>query len=120
MTIEQKLDAKLAPLVETSRKLAAVAEGSTARDGPAITVDRAAELLLCGRTRVFEFLNEGRLKRAPNFGRKTSVPLASVLACVEGAARPTSKKHRPARKKAGYSREDFRAALKSAEERVPK
>lgn len=86
-------------------------------DGPAVTVERAAELLQCKRTRVFELLAEGRLKRAPKFGRKTTVRLDSVLTCLEvprvasagGARSPRSKGQAT-----DFSLEAFKSAVREA------
>lgn len=57
-------------------------------DGPAVTVERAAELLHCSRARVFALLKEGRLVRAPRFGRETTLVTASVLAVLRVGTAP--------------------------------
>lgn len=49
-------------------------------DGPTLTVLRAAEILHCSRSRIFELLAAGRLTRAPRLGKVT------VLYTVEVAA----------------------------------
>jgi hypothetical protein len=51
-------------------------------DGPTITIARAAELLHCGRTRVFELIRQGQILVAPKFGRKTTVVTESVLRAI--------------------------------------
>lgn len=68
-------------------------------DGPSVTVERAAELLHCSRARVFELLREGRLTRAPRFGRRTTIVTGTVLACVKlGATRTEPSRHRRERR----------------------
>lgn len=51
----------------------------------AITVERAGEILGCSRRRVFQLLADGTLERAPRYGRRVRVYLASR----RGRARPT-------------------------------
>lgn len=50
----------------------------------AITAEQAAARLGCSRSRVFEFLKAGRLRRAPRAGRLTMLALASVDQLLEG------------------------------------
>lgn len=59
-----------------------MSEVSPVIDGPTVTVARAAELLHCGRTVVFRLLDDGQLKRAPKFGRKTLIKTASVYRLI--------------------------------------
>lgn len=59
-------------------------------ESPLLTIDEAAALLRCGRTRVFELIAEGRIERAPKFGKKTTVKRASVLACIDEPIEPAS------------------------------
>ncbi|QSQ10776.1 hypothetical protein [Myxococcus landrumensis] len=87
-------------------------------DGPSITVERAAELLQCKRTRVFELLAEGRLKRAPKFGKKTTVILESVLACFDTSEKSAVLRQRKHHQKCHDPQSleaAFRAAALSAE-----
>ena len=49
-------------------------------DGPAVTIHGTAQLLGCGRTRVFEKLAAGMLKPAPKAGRHTMVLRSSIEA----------------------------------------
>lgn len=42
-------------------------------DGPTITVQRAGEILHCGRTKVFELVADGHIRTAPRFGRRATV-----------------------------------------------
>jgi excisionase family DNA binding protein len=60
----------------------------------AITLEQAAARLGCSRSRIFEFLKAGRLKRAARVGRKLLLTLASVDELLakpnqEPKARPT-------------------------------
>lgn len=52
-------------------------------DGPVVTVDRAAELLQCSRRRVFQLLEEGTVRRAQSYGRKTLVITESIYQALE-------------------------------------
>ncbi|GHG91513.1 hypothetical protein GCM10012319_52410 [Comamonas sp. KCTC 72670] len=85
-------------------------------DGPAVTIERAAELLHCKRTRVFELIAEGRLKRAPKLGKKTTVRLDSVLACVKGEEDQPPSAPRPRRRPQAtdFSLESFKSAVREA------
>lgn len=56
-------------------------------DGPTVTIARAAELLHCGRTRVFELIASGQIEVAPKFGRKTVVVTESVLRALTAGPR---------------------------------
>lgn len=62
-----------------------------------LTVAEAAELLRCGRSRVFELLAEGRLVRAPKFGRHTVITRESVEALLAPADPPPAKRRRAPR-----------------------
>lgn len=84
-------------------------------DGPLITVERAGELLLCSRSRVFELIGEGRLARGPKFGRHTVVTLESVLALAEAAPGPT---RRAPRQRTSSSSAQFDAELRAAVRRA--
>ena len=68
-------------------ELAALSPG----DAPAVTVEQAARTLGCGRTRVFELLNLGKLKAAPKVGRSTMVTRASVEALLGSRAGDVSR-----------------------------
>ena len=63
-------------------------------DGPTITIQRAAELLHCGRTRVFDLITRGEIEVAPKFGRRTTVVTASVLAALTAGPRRQGRKRR--------------------------
>jgi hypothetical protein len=65
----------------------------------AITCEQAAARLGCSRSRVFEFLNAGRLKRAPKLGRRTMVTTASVdELLVRPGGEPSVRFQKPRRK----------------------
>lgn len=64
-------------------------------DGPTITIARAAELLHCGRTRIFELVRRGEIEAAPRFGRKSTVVTASVLKALAQGPRKPGRRARP-------------------------
>lgn len=66
----------------------------------AISIEQAAARLGCSRSRVFEFLKEGRIKRAPRTGRLTMLTLVSVDELLESPAeaKPKPPRERPTRK----------------------
>jgi len=66
-----------------------------------LTVEQAAEQLLCSRSRVFELLATGVLKRGPKFGKKTCVTAKSVEQAIRehGEDSPPPKR-RPSRARA--------------------
>lgn len=74
-------------------------------DGPTVTVVRAAELLHCGRTRVYELLAEGRIVRAPKFGRVTVITTESVLAAAVAGVEPAPKVKPPRKSRGSRMRE---------------
>lgn len=61
---------------------------------PNVTVEEAAELLHCGRSRVFELLADGRLQRGPKFGRQTVITRESVEALARGEETEKPKRRR--------------------------
>lgn len=63
-------------------------------DGPKVTVERAAEILHCGRSRVFELLASGALSRAPKVGRVTVLWTSEVLA-FHGTPPPAPRARKP-------------------------
>ena len=63
--------------------------------GTVVTVTEAAQVLRCGRTRVFELLATGRLVRGERFGRETVVTIASLEALqTRQVGRPSAPKRR--------------------------
>jgi excisionase family DNA binding protein len=65
---------------------AALADLKLAMLGPtatAVSVEQAAALLGCGRTQIFGFLKDGKLRRAKKLGRKVMVRMTSVSALMQ-------------------------------------
>jgi excisionase family DNA binding protein len=75
------------PSGEVSELRRVVRRLATAGDS-AISAEEAARRLGCGRTRVFELLQRGLLKRAKSFGRRTMLLAASVEALLSAAKKP--------------------------------
>ena len=74
----------------------------------AIPVAEACALLHCGRTRIFELLASGRLRRV-RIGRKTLVGVESINALLA----PPEPKRSPRRARSGFvpfTREELRLA----------
>jgi hypothetical protein len=70
----------------------------------AVSIDTARALLGCGRSRVFELLRSGALRRAPKMGKAAMVSAASLEALLEGLHRepvPHPKRKPRARRNAG-------------------
>jgi excisionase family DNA binding protein len=72
-------------------------------DDQLLTVEEAAALLRCSRSRVYELLNDGTLVRGPKFGRHTVIPLSSVRAAVLIPVEPPP----PAKPRRRRSRSNF-------------
>jgi excisionase family DNA binding protein len=53
-----------------------------------LTVEEAADILRCKRTKVFQLIAEGVLVRGPRFGRKTVVHAEGVYAALEAPSAP--------------------------------
>lgn len=53
-----------------------------------LTVPEVAAMLRCGRSKVFELLQDGTLQRGPCFGRKTVILQESVFNVMESAYDP--------------------------------
>ena len=64
------LDAKLDALINEVRVLNE--RHDREKLGPAVTIERACELLQCSPARIYELLQEGRLRRAPRSVRRPS------------------------------------------------
>ena len=71
----------------------------------AVSIDNAQAILGCGRSRVYELLRSGALRRAPKVGKQAMISLTSLEAFLDTLHRePASKlKRRPAQR--GTSRE---------------
>lgn len=82
-------------------------------DGDTITVERAAELLHCGRTTVFALINAGHLDAAPRFGRRRTVFTEQVRRlALEGLPRPGRKPRARAERPVRSSKEEIKALLR--------
>jgi hypothetical protein len=92
---------------------AGASSATPAQDGPLITVERAAEILLCSRSRIFELIGVGTLTRGPKFGKHTVVMLESVLGAAEGseAKKPRAPRLSRRQQKNAQFEEELRAAL---------
>lgn len=66
---------------------------------PLLTVDEAATLLRCRRTKVFELIAKGVLVKAPRFGKQTTVYAQSVFDLLEKSFDPPA----PARRRRARS-----------------
>jgi hypothetical protein len=77
----------------------------------AVTVERAAELLHCGRTRVFALLADGTLERAQSFGKRTLVLTRSIAAALEGPPLEAAKPKRARRSRSAQFAAELRAAV---------
>ena len=58
-------------------------------DGIAVTVKRAAAILHCSRSRVFQLIASGEIQRAQSAGRKTLVITAALTAFLLSGAEMT-------------------------------
>lgn len=52
-------------------------------DGPAVTVERAAEIMHCSVRQIFNLLADGTIREAKSFGRKTLVVTQSIYEAME-------------------------------------
>lgn len=74
----------------------------------AVPVKQAAELLHCGRTRVFELLNTGALRRV-RIGRATLVGVESISALLAPPEPEAPRKpHRPVSGYRPFTRDDLK------------
>ncbi|HEX5753720.1 MAG TPA: hypothetical protein VFZ09_46455 [Archangium sp.] len=82
----------------------------------AVSIEAAQALLGCGRSRIFELLKSGVLRRAPKLGKVAMIDLPSLEALIDGIDRePAPKlkrepapmlKRRPAQSNAGRGERD--------------
>jgi hypothetical protein len=72
------------------------------------TIEAAQAMLGCGRSRIFELLKSGALRRAPKLGKVAMIHLPSLEALMDGIDRePAPKlKRRPAQHNAGRGEKD--------------
>jgi predicted DNA-binding transcriptional regulator AlpA len=100
-------------LREIENQISNTAPAQAAR---AISIEAAQALLGCGRSRIFELLKSGALRRAPKLGKVVMIYLPSLEALIEGIDRepapklqrePAPKlKRRPAQRNAGRGERD--------------
>ena len=76
-------------------------------DGPAVTVDRAGDMLGCSRRQVFVLLAADRLERAQSAGRQTMIVTQSV---IDFLLNPPAAKPKRRRRGGRQTLEDLRAA----------
>ncbi|WP_073561338.1 hypothetical protein [Archangium sp. Cb G35] len=82
----------------------------------AISIEAAQDLLGCGRSRIFELLRSGALRRAPKLGKVAMIDLPSLKALIDGIdhepapklkrERAPKLKRRPAQRNAGRGEKD--------------
>jgi len=98
--------------IHTKISHAAPAQAARAR---AVSVEQAQTLLGCGRSRIFELLRSGALRRGPKVGRAAMVCAKSLEALLERVDREPEApkfKRRPARRDTGQGRRESAAILK--------
>lgn len=81
----------------------------------AVTIEAAQTLLGCGRSRIFELLRSGALRRGPKVGKAAMICAKSLEALLERVDRePESPrlKRRPARRDTGRGESESAAILK--------
>lgn len=99
---------------EIHTKISSTAPAQAAR-ARAVSVEEAQTLLGCGRSRIFELLRSGALRRGPKVGRAAMVCAKSLEALLERVDREpeTPKlKRRPARRDTGQGKRESAAILK--------
>ncbi|WP_147468227.1 hypothetical protein [Corallococcus interemptor] len=72
----------LQDLAEIKREVRALRAQSATLNALAMPLDRAAEMLGCKRSQVFNLLAHGRLDRAPKVGRSAMITVASIEALL--------------------------------------
>jgi predicted DNA-binding transcriptional regulator AlpA len=80
-----------------------------APDPIAISVEEAATRLGCGRTQVFKYLKEGRLRRARKLSRRVMVTVESIEAL--SIHQPAQEKKRPMRSLSQRKATSLRTAI---------
>jgi len=98
--------------IHTKISHAAPAQAARAR---AVSVEEAQTLLGCGRSRIFELLRSGALRRGPKVGRAAMICAKSLEALLERVDREPEAprlKRRPTRRDTGRGRSESAAILK--------
>jgi hypothetical protein len=98
---------------EIHTKISNAAPAQTA-GGRAISVEQAQTLLGCGRSRIFELLRSGALRRGPKVGRAAMICAKSLEALLERVdSEPVPRlKRRPARRDTGQGQREREAILR--------
>jgi len=99
---------------EIHTKISSTAPAQAAR-ALAVSMQQAQTLLGCGRSRIFELLRSGALRRGPKVGRAAMICAKSLEALLERVDREpeTPKlKRRPARRDTGQGKRESAAILK--------
>ncbi|WP_224360279.1 hypothetical protein [Hyalangium versicolor] len=99
---------------EIRTKISHAAPAQAAR-ALAVSMEQAQTLLGCGRSRIFELLRSGALRRGPKVGRAAMICAKSLEALLERVDREpeTPKlKRRPARRDTGQGKRESAAILK--------
>ncbi len=80
----------------------------------AVSIEAAQAILGCGRTRIFELLKSGALRRGPKVGKVAMICAKSLEALLERVDREPAPglKRRPARRDSGRGEQEREAILK--------
>ena len=99
---------------EIHTKISSAAPAQAARTR-AVSVEQAQTLLGCGRSRIFELLRSGALRRGPKVGRAAMIcakSLETLLERVDREPETPKFKRRPARRDTGRGKRERAAILK--------
>ena len=99
---------------EIHTKISHAAPAQAAR-ALAVSMEQAQTLLGCGRSRIFELLRSGALRRGPKVGRAAMICAKSLEALLERVGREPGSprlKRRPARRDTGQGKRESAAILK--------
>ena len=85
-----------------------IASAAPVQAARSISIDAAQALLGCGRSRIFELLRSGALRRAPKVGKVAMITLDSIEALQECFAREPApkRKRQPAQQSTGRAEKD--------------
>ena len=85
-----------------------IANAAPVQAARAISIDAAQALLGCGRSRIFELLRSGALRRAPKVGKVAMITLDSIEAVQECFSREPApkRKRQPAQQSTGRAEKD--------------
>ncbi|WNG33380.1 hypothetical protein F0U61_06915 [Archangium violaceum] len=83
----------------------------------AISIEAAQAMLGCGRSRIFELLKSGALRRAPKLGKVAMIYLPSLEALIDGIDRepaPKLKRHTAQRNTGRWERDEILKMIRRA------